>query len=51
MTIALNDVLQISNLSIDGDMIVGSFDMLNEEVVTLVHKCLGVESSIIKQEF
>lgn len=50
MTITLDEVVQISNILVDGDVIIGSFDMSNEEVLNLVNKCLGEVSSVLKQE-
>lgn len=46
----LDDVVQISKLSIEGDVIVGSFDITNKDNVKLVYTCLGVESSVIEHD-
>lgn len=51
MTITLDDVQQITNLPIEGKLLIGFYEMAYEESLDLVYRCLRFEKHEIKLEF
>lgn len=51
ITITLDNVKQITIFPIEGELILGTWEMVCEEGLDLVHRCLKVKKPKIKAEF